>query len=493
MRALLATLLLLCSPASPATPGSPAPAASATDFTGVWAGEIHHQGRTTPYAIELAPGGEGKVKVRLSLPVIHVLQQDMGEHALVVDGHRLTLGSGTVLTWDPAAQTLSGIVPSFLAPVYELPFVLRRVPAFTAPPRAELAAARAEPAWTHDAGAALWPGATYGGGLVYVGAEDGRVIALEARSGRLRWTFRTGGAVRARATVRADAVYVVSDDGFLYRLDARDGALRWRVQLQEGAVVRLPFDDPKSRFDRFGSAATLDGDRLYVGTNDGRLIALDAASGERRWSFTGAESVLAAPAVAGGRVYFGGYDGHVYALDATSGALLWKRQTGRPVVSTPAIAGDRVVVGSRSYDLFGLDAATGEVAWKHYLWFSWVESSPTLRDGVVYVGSSDAALVAAHEAASGRQLWATDVFGWAWGQPAVTATRVYLGTCGMGDYLAPHRGGVVAMDRATGRPLWRYAPERTDAKTYGFPGSPDVGEGHVYFTDLAGRVYAFAE
>jgi len=470
-----------------------AAAPTASDFTGTWAGSITHDGRTTAYALELLPAGEGTVKVKLNIPAIHVRHQEIGERALLVEGNQVKLGASTVFTWDAAAGTLTGVIPEGLAPIYKLPVVLRRVAVFEPPARPEIAAPLAKPAWTYDAGVALWPGATYANGLVYVGAEDGRLIALDARSGQERWTFRTGARIRARAAVSGDAADVVSDDGFLYRLDAATGAERWRARLSEAPVVRLPFDDPSSRFDRFGSEAAVAGDRVYVGTNDGRVVALLAATGARVWEFAGAESVLAAPAVAGGRVYFGGYDGNVYALDAATGTLRWKRATGKPVVSTPAVFGDRVVVGSRSYDLLGLDANTGEVAWKHYLWFSWVESSPALRDGVVYVGSSDAAIVAAHDARSGRQLWAADVFGWAWGQPAVTGARVYLGTCGMGDYLAPHRGGVVAMDRATGRPVWRFAPDTTDAKTYGFPGSPAVGAGLVYFTDLGGRVYAFPE
>ena len=81
-------------------------------------------------------------------------------------------------------------------------------------------------------------------------------------------------------------------------------------------------------------------------------------------------------------------------------------------------------MGSRSYDLFALDAATGAVAWQRYIWFSWVESSPVVRDGVAYVGSSDAAAVYAFDVATGRKMWGTDVWGWAWDQPALTATRV---------------------------------------------------------------------
>jgi outer membrane protein assembly factor BamB len=234
-------------------------------------------------------------------------------------------------------------------------------------------------------------------------------------------------------------------------------------------------------------------DRLYAGTHGGRVVCLDASRGEPVWEFKSGDSVLAAPAVDAGRVYFGSYDGNVYALDAATGTMAWKRDTGKPVVSTPAVAGDRVIVGSRSYDLFGLDARTGEVAWKRYLWFSWVESSPVVRDGVVYVGSSDAAALYAFDAGGGRPLWKTDVWGWAWGQPAVTARRVYMGTSALGGYLVTHHAGVTAVDRASGTPVWRFvAPTATD-QAYGFTGSASVGAGRVFLAGLDGRVYAFAE
>jgi outer membrane protein assembly factor BamB len=235
------------------------------------------------------------------------------------------------------------------------------------------------------------------------------------------------------------------------------------------------------------------GDRLFVGTHDGRLVCLEAAEGRPLWQYASGDSVLAAPAVDAGRVYFGSYDGHVYALDASTGGLLWKRDTGKPVVSKPALAGDRVVVGSRSYDLFGLDAKTGAVAWKRYLWFSWVESSPVVRDGIAYVGSSDAAALYAFDAGTGRPVWKADVWGWAWGQPAVSERRAYIGTSALGGYLVGHHAGVMAVDRATGRAAWRYAAAPVEDKAYGFPGSTSLGGGRVFASGLDGRVYAFAE
>ncbi len=116
-----------------------------------------------------------------------------------------------------------------------------------------------------------------------------------------------------------------------------------------------------------------------------------------------------------------------------------------------------------------------------------------MRDGVAYVGSSDAAAVYAFDARTGERRWKTDVFGWAWGQPAVTDARVYAGTASQKGYLAGHKGLVVAMDRATGRPAWHYVAEPAATGSYGFPGSPAVGEGLVFVTGLDGKVYAFTQ
>ena len=117
-----------------------------------------------------------------------------------------------------------------------------------------------------------------------------------------------------------------------------------------------------------------------------------------------------------------------------------------------------------------------------------------MHDGVAYIGSSDAAAAFAFDAATGERLWEADVHGWAWGQPAVTGERVYIQTAGLRGYQNDnHRGGVVALDRASGEAVWRYAVEPPEEGAWGFPGSPAVGAGQVYVTGLDGRVLAFAQ
>ncbi|MCC6408499.1 MAG: PQQ-binding-like beta-propeller repeat protein, partial [Planctomycetes bacterium] len=361
------------------------------------------------------------------------------------------------------------------------------------PARTPLDAPLAKPLWTFDTGSAAWPGPTCAGELVLVGADDGVLRALDAASGAKRWQLATGGRLRSRATLFDGSALVHSDDGLVRRVDLATGAERWRARVERAPIVRLPFDDPKSRYDRFGSEVTSAGGKLYVGSHDGRVVALDPRDGRELWSFDGAQGVLAAPAVDGERVVFGGWDGRVRALDAKTGKELWKLDTRKPVVSTPALVGGRAIVGSRSYDLFGLDVATGAVAWQRYSWFSWIESSPSARDGDVYVGSSDAAVLSAYEARTGKVRWSTDVHGWAWGQPAVGAERVYVGTSGQGGYLAPQQGGLIAVERASGRPVWRFASTASQDGTDGFPGSPALSGGRVFASSLDGSVFAFAE
>jgi outer membrane protein assembly factor BamB len=265
------------------------------------------------------------------------------------------------------------------------------------------------------------------------------------------------------------------------------------VRVVEHPIARLPLGDPQSRYDPLGSDVVVAGGRLYLGTYDGRVLALDASRGECVWEFATGDSVVAAPVLDAGRLYVGSFDRNLYALDAATGRPIWKRDLRGAVVSTPAVAGDRVVVGTRSYDLFALRTRSGKPDWSRYIWFSWVESSAVVRDGMIYVGSSDANGVFALDQRNGERLWESDVRGWAWGQPAVTATRVYVGTSMQVGYSASAQPGAYALDRSSGRIVWRCPLAPAAAGAYGIPGSPAVGAGLVFFGGLDGRVYAFQQ
>jgi outer membrane protein assembly factor BamB len=466
---------------------------SPAEVAGKWVGYASHGGETSPVVLELQVAAGGEIQARWSTPAIHLWDLPVGKAA--IRDHEVRIGP-MALTYDRAAGTLTGTLPDAFAPVYHLQVTFRRG-SFERTPRPEPAARVAAPVWSFDAAVPIWSDLAFAGGVLYVGADDGRLYALAARTGMPLWELRTGGAIRARPTVSGGDVFVQSDDGFLYRLEAATGARRWRVRVA-APVKRLSLGQEGSRYDNRASAATLAGGRLVLGTDDGHVLALDPANGSKLWDFTAGGSVSSTPAVDSGRVYFGSFDGHVYGLAAASGTLLWQHDTGGAVTTAPALFEGRVIIGSRSYDLAALDGASGKPLWTRYYWFSWVESPAAVFGGTAYVGSSDAAKLYAFDARTGRRVWETDAGGSAWGQPAVTDKRVFIGIAGTLNYLVAHRGSILAVDRATGLPAWRFPVAAPTAATselteYGFAASPAIGEGLVFFAGLDGRVLAFAQ
>ncbi len=459
---------------------------------GAWEGVAQHQGETSPVIVEFVRRKD-VVWTVFSFPAINAWRFPIG-HA-EMSGTTIRVGPAS-FDYDAAARQITTTLPADLVPKYSMRVVLKPRAAVTAPPRPPFDVPTRSPRWVRDLGSPIWADVTAAGDVVLAATDAGQLHAVDPRTGADRWVFKTGGAIRARAVVLDQDVVVQSDDGAVYRIDLRTGAQKWRVVIGQ-PVRRVPLADPSSRYDNRASAVAYDRERLFVGTHDGRILALDAATGAIRWEHKTGDSVIATPVVASGRVFCGSMDGTIYALDATKGIQLWTHDTGGAVTTAVALHKDLVLAGGRSYDFQALDAATGKSAWTRYFWFSWVESPATVRDGIAYIGSSDAAKVSAFDAASGKTVWTSDVRGSAWSQPAVTGTHVYEAVAGVTNYIAPHEGRVVAIDRTTGKPVWQFVaappPASTDRKpfAFGFASSVAVNDDAVFAGGLAGRLYAF--
>ena len=122
----------------------------------------------------------------------------------------------------------------------------------------------------------------------------------------------------------------------------------------------------------FASASVVDG-KLYTadtGSADGKLHALDIATGQELWTFppdalTG-DHAWTTPAVANGIVYFGVNRPIpvVYAVDAATGQEIWEHVgTVSNIVSSPALLDGRLYVAFTDGTIRALDAANGQVIW----------------------------------------------------------------------------------------------------------------------------------
>ncbi|OGR72958.1 MAG: hypothetical protein A2089_14615 [Elusimicrobia bacterium GWD2_63_28] len=168
----------------------------------------------------------------------------------------------------------------------------------------EQAAPPFTPGWTFQAGGGILSSPAVYEGKIYFGARDGRLYALDARTGAQVWSFATGGRVDSSPCVSSGTVYAASLDGRLYALDRLTGGLRWSAPLGARSI----------------SSPLEYGGKVYAGTGlpEKKLKVFDAVSGAQLGSLQALQPVESAPAAYGGRVYFGANDGWVYALDAAT-------------------------------------------------------------------------------------------------------------------------------------------------------------------------------
>jgi outer membrane protein assembly factor BamB len=79
---------------------------------------------------------------------------------------------------------------------------------------------------------------------------------------------------------------------------------------------------------------------------------LNAKTGKLIWKFATRARVDSSPAIAGDRVYIGSNDGRFYVLNLSDGKKIWDFEAGAPLSASPAIAAGRIVIGSQDGKLY---------------------------------------------------------------------------------------------------------------------------------------------
>ena len=138
-------------------------------------------------------------------------------------------------------------------------------------------------------------------GMVYVGTSDSsRFMALDAKTGRLRFNFDAKSYVFSSAALAGELAYVGSHNGRLYAIDARSGKLAWDFQTDAAKA------DPFKILNPDGS---LNQEVLYAPVfNDFEDMYVSF------FKFASIGSIMSSPVVDKGVVYFGSRDGNLYAL-----------------------------------------------------------------------------------------------------------------------------------------------------------------------------------
>lgn len=182
-----------------------------------------------------------------------------------------------------------------------------------------------------------------GDGLVFIAAGDA-IEALRGADGARTWLVPRLKATAPLVTAGGLLFAVTSDE--IVAIRTADGAVAWRKPA--GGVREAP---------------RVDGDRVYLGANDGRIVALDVADGTQRWEAYVPLGVTAIEAK-GGRVYAGAGDKHLYCLDARQGARQWASRVGSLISGRIAVDGPRVYFAALDNVIRALDRGSGNQRWK---------------------------------------------------------------------------------------------------------------------------------
>ncbi len=237
------------------------------------------------------------------------------------------------------------------------------------------------------------------GDRIYVGVEtrqpNGFLAIVDRQTGmELATSTRFGDHTHCTPTVDAQAqrVYIGSNHGDFLCLDADRGRMIWQFTVPEA--------EPPLFGREIKSTAALVEQRALFTAWDGRLHCLDAGNGAELWSFATGMRSMSSPAVdpAQRRVYFGSHDHYVYAVDLDTGEERWRFETGARVYSSPVIVpradglGNLVAIGSYDAHVYLLDGETGASVWQTAVRGA-VTSVPLISDGRLYVSTNGGDLV----------------------------------------------------------------------------------------------------
>ncbi|OGQ52165.1 MAG: hypothetical protein A3J24_10735 [Deltaproteobacteria bacterium RIFCSPLOWO2_02_FULL_53_8] len=196
------------------------------------------------------------------------------------------------------------------------------------------------------------------------------------------------------------------------------------------------------------SSPVVSGGRLFVGSYDNSLYALDAATGSLIWSFATEGEILSTPAVAKDVVYFGSKDGNVYALEAATGKLIWKHETIRGVVTSAVATDTLVLISSTDSYIYALSVTDGKRQWRSQMYDTkntGVYSSPALFEDAVFYAGKNGVLYGASLKSGGRR-WQFATKSAIYASPVIKDEVIYI---------ASYDRHLYAINVKTGLRLWR--------------------------------------
>jgi len=330
--------------------------------------------------------------------------------------------------------------------------------------------------WSFDAKGEILSTAAIAGGRVYVGTSEAGLLCLDLntadKAGKELWRHKIEAGIETSPTVHGGLVLFGDDSGVFRALDAGTGEPRWTFKTFEGDAGGQEIK----------SSAVVIGDRVLFGAYDQNLYCLSVKDGKKLWAFETQGPIHATPAVVEGKTFVAGCDEHLRTIDIAEGKETAALATEGYSAGAPAVWGSRLVIGTSGSKVLCVDWKETKVLWTYEnpdRQFPY-QSGPAIGileggEAVALIGGRDK-LLHAIRLADGKRLWTFPTRAKVDSSPVVVGSRVIA---------AGLDGNVYVLELATGKEVWKFAGGG------GFAASPAVGEGRLVISNDEGLVYCF--
>lgn len=224
-------------------------------------------------------------------------------------------------------------------------------------------------------------------GVVYFGAYDGNVYALEAETGKKKWIFMEADWVGSSPALAPDlGLLFIGLEFGLFRKRGGIAALR----LESGEKV-WEFSMPE--FTHGSPGYSRRHGVVLIGSNDGVAYAFRAKDGKPLWQVKTGGPIKGGWAIdeKRGLAAAGSFDGAAYVVRVKDGSVAFTIPTSAGIYSTPLMHEGRIYAASLDKKIYCANLDTGDVEWSFYT-SGRIFSSPTVAEGSLFIGSNDGRL-----------------------------------------------------------------------------------------------------